>query len=409
MTRLFFFLVASLIWGGAHVYIGRRLLTASRAPTWVARLGWGILALDVISAWVAMGSRRLDFTLPLGDLFQWVAYLGMGLFVFVLVLVLARDLVMAMWWAITAWRSRGKRKDVSSERPQGVIGRREFFLRASSAGIVATGASAGAYGYLEARRLARVKHVHVPVEGLDARLEGFRIIQLSDIHVGPTIKRPYLEAIVERVNELDAHLVAVTGDLVDGTVERMRDEVSPIATMRSTYGTFFVTGNHEYYWDGPAWARELERQGVRVLLNTHEVIDHQGAKLVVGGATDYSAKRHEPSHASDPAAAIEGVPQDAALKLLLAHQPKSIWAASEAGWDLQLSGHTHGGQFWPWNLVVGLAHPFIAGLHRFEEKIWIYVSRGTGYWGPPMRLGAPSEITVLELTRASDAPPSRAA
>jgi hypothetical protein len=158
-----------------------------------------------------------------------------------------------------------------------------------------------------------------------------------------------------------------------------------------------VTGNHEYYWDAPAWCAEVERCGMKVLNNANELVRHGDATLAVGGVTDYRASRHDESQASDPHKAIVGA-EDADFKLLLAHQPKSVYEAARAGFDLQLSGHTHGGQFWPWNLVVGLAHPFTAGLDVFES-MKIYVSRGTGYWGPPMRLGAPSEITLLTLKR----------
>jgi predicted MPP superfamily phosphohydrolase len=145
--------------------------------------------------------------------------------------------------------------------------------------------------------------------------------------------------------------------------------------------------------------REVRRLGLAVLMNEHVVLRHGDALVVVAGVTDYSAGYFEPSQGSDPAVALRGAPGDAGVKLLLAHQPRSAFAAASAGFDLQLSGHTHGGQFFPWNYVVRLFHPFTAGLHRLDS-LWIYISRGTGYWGPPKRLGAPSEITYLRLVRA---------
>jgi predicted MPP superfamily phosphohydrolase len=145
--------------------------------------------------------------------------------------------------------------------------------------------------------------------------------------------------------------------------------------------------------------RELRRLGLRVLMNEHEVVRQGGAALVVAGVTDYSAHHYHPSHQSDPARALQGAPDDADVRLLLAHQPRSAFAAARAGFHLQLSGHTHGGQFLPWNFFVRLWQPFTAGLHRLGG-LWVYVSRGTGYWGPPKRLGAPSEITHIRLVAA---------
>jgi uncharacterized protein len=239
----------------------------------------------------------------------------------------------------------------------------------------------------------------VPIDGLPAALDGFTIAQISDIHVGPTIKRPYLARIVEAVNALGADMVAVTGDLVDGSVRELGPHVAPLATLASRHGTFFVTGNHEYYSGAGPWVVELRRLGLTVLMNEHVVLEHGGAALVIAGVTDHSAQHFDPAQASDPGAAIAGAPAHAGARLLLAHQPRSAEAAEQAGFDLQLSGHTHGGQFLPWNLFVPLQQPFTAGLHRLR-RLWIYTSRGTGYWGPPKRLGAPSEITRLRLVPA---------
>ncbi len=274
-----------------------------------------------------------------------------------------------------------------------------IMLCCSPATVLATAASGSAIGYKQARSLAHVKRTEIKVEGLPEALDGFRIVQISDLHVGPTIRRDFLQAVVDRVNELDPDLVAITGDLVDGLPAKMRDEIAPLGDLQATHGAFYVTGNHEYYWDAKGWIEEVRALGVTPLVNAHEVLDHQGATFVVAGANDYSAARMIPEHASDPVAALRDAPKSADFKLLLAHQPKSIYAASEAGADLQLSGHTHGGQFYPWNLVVGLAHPFSVGL-GLHDRTQIYVSRGTGYWGPPLRLGAPSEISELILRRA---------
>jgi predicted MPP superfamily phosphohydrolase len=252
-----------------------------------------------------------------------------------------------------------------------------------------------AVGFFNARRTAQVKRVSIRLKALPAGLDGFRIAQISDIHVGPTIKASYLEKIVDRVNALDADVVAITGDLVDGSVAELREHVASLARLRARHGVFFVTGNHEYYSGVHGWVAELQRLGIRVLHNEHVVLQHGGAALVLAGVPDYTGHHFDPAHRSDPAAALAGAPPDA-IRVLLAHQPRTAAAAAAAGFDLQLSGHTHGGQFLPWTFFVPLQQPYTAGLHQLG-RLWIYVSRGTGYWGPPKRLGAPSEISDLRL------------
>jgi predicted MPP superfamily phosphohydrolase len=191
-------------------------------------------------------------------------------------------------------------------------------------------------------------------------------------------------------------VIAVTGDLVDGSVAQLSEHTAPLSELKARYGSFFVTGNHEYYSGAAAWIAEVTRLGVRVLQNEHVVLSHNGAALVLAGVNDYSAP-HAKGAPSTAQIALQGAPKGP--RVLLAHQPRSAAAALEAGVDLQLSGHTHGGQFLPWNLLVPLQQPFVAGLHKMG-KLLVYVSRGTGYWGPPKRFGAPSEITLLTLERA---------
>jgi uncharacterized protein len=373
-------LMPLIILGLLHVYIGVRLLPDLASSPGV-RVG-GALLLVVSCALMLAGlmSRSMQ-PRAVADRVATVGLLAMSLFSSLFVFTLLRDLVLLV--AIVALPDRHVHLLVAVTA-QVVVGLATFVTLVGFAG---------------ARRRARIVSVEVPLANLPPALQGFLIAQISDVHVGSQIKQKYVEAIVDAVNGLDPDLIAVTGDLVDGTVHDLSRHIAPLGRLSARHGAFLVTGNHEYYSGEPAWTAEFRRLGLRVLLNEHVVVRHGGAPLVVAGVTDYSAHHFDPLQRSDPAAALLGAPTDAGAKILLAHQPRSAAAADTAGFDLQLSGHTHGGQFWPWNLFVRFQQPFTAGLHRLNH-LWIYISRGTGYWGPPNRFGAPSEITLLRLVAA---------
>ncbi len=366
-----------------HAYIGLRLVPALLAWPWAA----AAVALVLLAGSVLMPTALITHRLwrqPWADRMAWAAMLSLGLFSSLLVLTLARDALALLGLIANALFDAGL--PLAAWAP------------ASAAATFVGALALTLLGLWNARRTAAVVDVEVPIAGLPPTLHGFTIAQISDVHIGPTIKAPYLQAIVDRVNRLQADLVAVTGDLVDGSVRDLAAHVAPLAGLCSRHGSFFVTGNHEYYSGAQAWIEELQRLGLQVLMNRHVVVRHGEASLVLAGVADYHAHHFDAAHRSDAHAAIAGAPADAALRVLLAHQPRSANEALRAGFDLQLSGHTHGGQFLPWNLFVPLQQPFTAGLHRLGT-LWIYVSRGTGYWGPPKRLGAPSEITRLRLVR----------
>jgi uncharacterized protein len=259
---------------------------------------------------------------------------------------------------------------------------------------VAIGVAASAWAAREARNL-RVKRVEVPLKKLPANLDGLTIIQLSDIHVGPTIRRDFVERVVAEVNALSPDVVVVTGDLVDGSVQDLKHDVAPLANLRSRYGTYFVTGNHEYPVDAPRWCDHLGSLGLRVLRNEYVELERDGAVVHLAGIDDHQSSRFGVGHGADLPKAVAGRDTSRAL-ILLAHEPKAIHEAARHGVDLQLSGHTHGGQVWPFGWLLRLDQPVIAGLAKFGQTM-LYVSCGTGYSGPPMRLRAPAEITQLVL------------
>ncbi|HET9651405.1 MAG TPA: metallophosphoesterase [Usitatibacter sp.] len=363
-----FFLLIALL----HVYIGVRLL-APVAP-WAQALG--VAALAACFHWSPRGWRAREGRRPWS---VWLPWVMVGFFSWLLVLTVLRDVALAASFFVLD------------------AGEQAVWSRDSAYAVMALAPLITASGFLVARRVGRVRHVEIPIRGLAEALHGFTIAQISDIHVGPTIKRDFVERIVERVNRMGSDMVAITGDVVDGHVHELAHHTEPLAALQSRHGTYVVTGNHEYYSGVHGWVRELRRLGARVLLNEHVVLEHDGASIAVAGVTDYSAHYFDASHRTDPHRALAGAPDDV-VKVLLAHQPRSAPMASEAGAHVQLSGHTHGGQFWPWNFFVRLQQPFTAGLHRVGE-MWVYINRGTGYWGPPMRFGVPPEITCIRLVR----------
>ena len=364
-----------------HVYIGVRLLVA--LPGGIGNRAVGAAGLLASALIMPLALRRNPQSLHRGltNAITWAGLIAMGLFSTLLVSTVLRDVLLL---------------GVDLTLPT----RLHAPIAARSAGLV-VGFSlfATATGLLLARGRPRIVAVDIPLPHLPRALHGFRIAQISDVHVGPTIKRGFVEAIVGAVNRLGADVIALTGDIVDGPVHSLTADTAPLAALRARHGAFFVTGNHEYYSGEAPWSREMTRLGMRVLKNEHVVLAHDGASVVVAGVNDFGAHHFAPAQRSDPAAALLGAPADAGAKILLAHQPKSAAAAAAAGYDLQISGHTHGGQFWPWNLLVRYFQPFTAGLHRLKN-LWVYVSRGAGYWGPPTRFGVPPEIALLRLVPA---------
>ncbi|MFC3454112.1 metallophosphoesterase [Amycolatopsis speibonae] len=272
----------------------------------------------------------------------------------------------------------------------------------SAAGIVsgvvlAAFAALAAYGMVEARRVPRLKELDVVIPRLGAGLDGLRFAIITDTHFGPLNRTKWSEKVVEVVNELDADVVAHAGDLADGSVAKRAQQVAPLGKVRAKLGKFYITGNHEYFGEAQAWLDHMRDLGWEPLHNRHLPVSQGGDTLVFAGIDDPTGTASGlPGHGPDLPAALDGVAASTPV-VLLAHQPKQVKQAAEAGIDLQISGHTHGGQIWPFHLLVRLDQPVLAGLSRHGERTQLYTSRGTGFWGPPLRVFAPSEITLLTL------------
>jgi predicted MPP superfamily phosphohydrolase len=253
------------------------------------------------------------------------------------------------------------------------------------------------WGYAEAMRVPRVKRVDVTIPRLGAGLDGVKVVLLTDTHYGPIDRARWSAGVVAAVNTLDADIVCHTGDIADGTVAQRREQAAPLGIVRARLARTYVTGNHEYFGEAQGWLDHMRELGWEPLHNRHIVVERDGSRLVVAGVDDATAaSAGPPGHHADHAAALADADPDLPV-LLLAHQPKQVAAAVAHGVDLQISGHTHGGQMWPFHYLVRLDQPTVHGLSRHGERTQLYTSRGTGFWGPPFRVFAPSEITVLTL------------
>jgi hypothetical protein len=392
-----FLLVLVAVVGGMHTYLWLRLV---RDPALVEP--WRRLAtVALVLLAVAMPLGMLAFRLapqPLARIFPVVAFTWLGLAFMLVTALLAFDLVrLAVHGGelVAEWiRQRPE--------PPADPARRLFVARAvAGTAVLATG-SAAAYAFRSATGPAQITETAIRLERLPRALSGLTIAQITDLHVGPSIGARAVRRVVEQTNALRPDVIAVTGDLVDGSVRDLGQAVAELAKLRARHGVFFVTGNHEYYSGVASWLAELRRLGIRVLENERVSVGDAGASLDLAGVDDYSAGRARGGHDANLTSALDGRDPDRAL-VLLAHQPRGVEAAVKAGVELQVSGHTHGGQIVPFNLLVAATHPYVKGLYRHEEEGrvgHIYVSRGTGFWGPPLRLGSPPEIAKLVLTAA---------
>jgi predicted MPP superfamily phosphohydrolase len=330
----------------------------------------GALVAFPVLMYLGHGSRHRD----------WAAYTG--------------DTILGVIWVMFVWALLGNVLRLAL-----VIGGVADPVRSRivAAAIAAVSLLLVLWGYAEAMRVPRIKRVDVTISRLGAGLDGVRIVLLTDTHYGPINRTRWSAGVVAAVNELDADIVCHTGDIADGTVSQRREQAAPLGDVRARLARTYVTGNHEYFGEAQGWLDHMRELGWEPLHNRHIVVEREGSRLVVAGVDDVTAASSgRPGHQADHAAALADVDVDLPV-LLLAHQPKQIDAAVARGVDLQISGHTHGGQIWPFGFLVRLDQPTVHGLSRHGDRTQLYTSRGTGFWGPPLRVFAPSEITVLTL------------
>ncbi len=390
-----FFSVVLLILAGIHLYFYRRLLRNTDLPSrFRRRATWALVALGVCIPVALPLARVLPSSLSPYALF--IPYVWMGMMLYLLFSLLCSDLLRLMVAGLSkltgpaylpAWWTQRHRQ----ARLIAVV------VLTATAAMTATALHGG---------LAppQVRKVRVELARLPQALDGTSIVQLTDLHLGPTLQEDFLADVVKRVNALAPDLVVITGDLVDGPSSRLLPMVAALGDLRATHGVFFVTGNHEFYAGVDDWLPALRKLGIRVLENERLAIEQQGAIFDLAGIHDLQAGRHQEQLVADLSKVLAGRDRERPL-ILLSHQCRIIDEAEPLGVDLILSGHNHGGQIWPFMYLVRLRQPFLAGLYRRGET-QVYVSTGTGFWGPPMRLGTRSEITYLTLHAPAGRPAS---
>ncbi|GAA2374315.1 metallophosphoesterase [Nonomuraea africana] len=388
-----FGLVLTLAVAGVHYYLWRRLVRGTTRPGRARRaLTWSLVGLGVLVPVTLVASRSGFAHWLAWPGFLWLA-LMFYLVVFLALLEIPRGVAVVLLRrktpVVQALTVPPAVQEVDPAEPD-LWSRRLFLGRATAAVAGVSALATVGYGISTALGAPVVEPVRIALARLDPRLSGLRFAVVSDIHLGPLTGRRHTERIVRMINELDAD-VAIVGDLVDGTVAELGPLAEPLKDLQSRYGSYFVTGNHEYYTaNGPGeWMAELERLDVRPLRNERVEIVHRGAVLDLAGVDDVTGR-------PDFERALGGRDRSRA-SVLLAHQPVQVAKAAGYGVDLQLSGHTHGGQMVPFNLIVPMQQPVVSGLATIDG-VRVYVTRGAGFWGPPVRVGAPPEITLAELT-----------
>ncbi|MEU7931939.1 metallophosphoesterase [Micromonospora echinofusca] len=419
LAALAFVATIGLVTGLIHLYLWKRLVRDTTTPGRWRRIG-GItaLVLALLVPATMVGTQAGLYWLA------WPGYLWLAVMFYLLVLLVALEVPMAVTKLVLRRQVAAAEPTAAAPEPAmvaaapeppavgtagpadppaaGAVGqpdhdpaRRLLLARGAAifAGLTATGLTG--YGIRTALGPPQLDRVQIPLAKLPRSMDGLRIATVSDIHLGPLRGRAHTERIVAAINRLDADIVAVVGDLVDGSVAELGEAAEPLRRLRSRHGSYFVTGNHEYYSGVEEWVQELDRLGLRVMQNERTEIQARGGVLDLAGVNDVTAAGTGLAAPADYAAALGDRDPNRPV-VLLAHQPVAAVEAAKFGVDLQLSGHTHGGQMVPFNLLVKLQQPVVSGLGEVDGTK-VYVTNGAGFWGPPVRVGAEPQITLVEL------------
>lgn len=382
--------LSSAVSAGIHVYLWHRLVRRAHLPRRWHVGATVLMVLLFLSVPISISSR--NYAPALASTLSWISMPWLALAALAFVVLVGIDTARLVYWL-----AKRVRRYPDAPLDEAALSRRRFLARVTGGATAAVAGASVARGMVTALGEHEVTNVEIALAKLPRELDGFTIVQLSDLHVGLTIDREFVQRVVDRTNALSPDLVALTGDLVDGKVPDLREDIAPLSQLRAAHGVFAVTGNHEYYAGADAWIAELTRLGARYLRNERVTISRGGASFDLAGVDDHNANGK--GHGEDLAAALSGRDASRAV-VLLAHQPRQVRRAAAHGVDLQLSGHTHGGQIWPWHYIVKLQQGgLLAGRYLFGGT-QLYVTRGCGYWGPPVRLLAPLEITRIILRSA---------
>ncbi|WP_328942963.1 metallophosphoesterase [Streptomyces sp. NBC_00250] len=417
-------IVVLALLGAVHWYVWRRLVrdvtTRGSLPR---RLGTAAVVVLPLLSFAALASSRAGAPFALQQVVAWPGFLWLALLLYVTLALAVGEVVRPLLLRRLTRRAQTaapaavtapapvtapepvpvpERAPAAPEEPAGPaprtdpaptpadVSRRLFVSRVVGGAAAAAAVGTVGYGTYGVLRGPRIKRVAVPLAKIPRAAHGYRIAVVSDIHLGPILGRAHTRRIVDTINSAQPDLIAIVGDLVDGTVENLGPAAEPLAELRARHGSFFVTGNHEYFSGADAWVDHVRELGLRPLRNERVEI---AAGFDLAGVDDVAGESE--GQGPDFARAL-GDRDRARASVLLAHQPIVVHDAVRHGVDLQLSGHTHGGQLWPGNYLAELANPTVAGLERYGDT-QLYVSRGAGAWGPPVRVGAPSDITIVEL------------
>ena len=383
---ILFFSAVTVVVLSVHYYLWLRLIKDTGLNNLYKNIGaYLFLGLTLSLPMALLADRILPYKYSFALL--WLSYFWIGIMMLLFFLLISIDMIKTAIYIFQRFTQAGE--EITNP------GRRAFIsgMTASAASlIVFISSGIGVKNYYSS---AVVKKFRVPLEDLPEVFKGFKIVQISDLHLGQMMTKKILEKIVDQVNSLRPDLIAITGDLADGSTTRLLNQAVPLKNLKAKDGVYFVTGNHEYYSGVENWTSAIKNMGIAVLNNQNIKIRKKDDFFYLAGVTDHGGKNFGREHAADFKKALHGL-EKSKKKILLAHQPIAVQEASEYGTDLILSGHTHGGQIWPFNYLVYLQQPFLKGFYDYKGTK-LYVNQGTGCWGPPIRLGSKNEITQIML------------